>query len=359
MTPPPPSAVTLGIDVGGTKILGVALDAEGRTLAEARRPSVHPGATATGHPAASYALIEAMAVVAEELEAMLGAGGADAPGSAGVGVPGLVDDTGRLRFAPNLPAGDDLDVADRLQERLGVRVVADNDATCAAVAEWVLGAAAGAEDALVVTLGTGIGGGVVAGGRVLRGAAGFAGEVGHVVVDPSGPRCTCGKRGCWERFASGSGLARLAREAAHAGRLGSVVHLAGDDPDAVRGEHVTEAASGGDAEAQAVLDELGWWIAVGLSNLALILDPEVIVVGGGMIEAMPLVLPSVRQEFTSMLEGADRRPEIRIVTAALGEQAGAVGAALVARNDRRYGAELDKAGPAAPGERGSSTGHSS
>jgi glucokinase len=344
--------VTLGIDVGGTKILGVALDGDGRVLAETRRPSVHPVATGTGHPAAADALIEALAAVAEELLGHLGAtpGGTDgAPAlraeSAGVGVPGLVDDSGRLRFAPNLPAGDDVDVADRLQERLGIRVVADNDATCAAVAEWVLGAASGASDALVVTLGTGIGGGIVAGGRVLRGAQGFAGEIGHVVVDPSGPRCTCGKRGCWERFASGSGLARLAREAAHAGRLGSVVHLAGDDPDSVRGEHVTEAARAGDPQAQAVLDELGWWIAVGLSNLALVLDPEVIVLGGGMIEALPLVLLSVRREFTATLEGAERRPEIRIVPAALGEQAGAVGAALVARHDQRYGAELDRAEP--------------
>jgi glucokinase len=353
-----PAPVTLGIDVGGTKMLGVALDALGRTLAETRRPSVHPGATASGHPAAASALIEAMAAVAEELVSQLRRGGSRIPdvgeqavASVGVGVPGLVDDTGRLRLAPNLPAGDDVAVADRLQERLVMRVVADNDATCAAVAEWVLGAASGTTDALVVTLGTGIGGGVVAEGRVLRGAEGFAGEVGHMVVDPSGPRCTCGKRGCWERFASGSGLARLAREAAHAGRLGSVVHLAGDDPDAVRGEHVTEAARGGDTQAQAVLDELGWWIAVGLSNLALVLDPELIVLGGGMIEALPLVLPSVRQEFTSMLEGADHRPEIRIVPASLGEHAGAIGAALVARHDQRYGAELSKDDPRREGAR--------
>jgi glucokinase len=349
-----PTPVTLGIDVGGTKMLGVALDAEGRTLAETRRPSVHPGATASGHPEAASALVEAMAAVADELVAQLAGGRPGAPGGAGagggakvaasigVGVPGLVAGAGRLRFAPNLPAGDDVEVAELLQERLGIRVVADNDATCAAVAEWVLGAASGTTDALVVTLGTGIGGGIVAAGRVLRGAEGFAGEIGHMVVDPSGPRCTCGKRGCWERFASGSGLARLAREAAHAGRLGSVVHLAGDDPDAVRGEHVTQAARAGDVEAQAVLDELGWWIAVGLSNLALVLDPEVVVLGGGMIEALPLVIGSVRSEFTAMLEGADRRPEIRIVPAALGEHAGAIGAALVARHDQRYGAERER-----------------
>jgi glucokinase len=327
---------TLGIDVGGTKMLGLALDGEGNVRHLARRPSSHGVATA-GDPAAAKALVEDMAEVAEALLA-----GAAEAGSAvtalGVGVPGLVDDSGRLRLAPNLPAGDDVAVAERLEERLGIRVVADNDATCAAVAEWVLGAAAGTADALVVTLGTGIGGGLVCDGRVMRGAQGFAGEIGHMVVDPSGPLCTCGKRGCWERFASGSGLARLAREAAHGGRLASVVHLAGDDPDAVRGEHVTAAAAAGDPDAQSVLDELGWWIAVGLSNLALVLDPEVVVVGGGLVEALSLMLEGVRRSFSSMLEGADRRPEIRIVPAALGEEAGAVGAALVARLDDRYGA---------------------
>jgi glucokinase len=229
-------------------------------------------------------------------------------------------------------------IAGLLADRLGLRVVADNDATCAAVAEWVLGAAAGASDALVVTLGTGIGGGLVCDGRVMRGTNGFAGEIGHMVVDPSGPLCTCGKRGCWERFASGSGLARLAREAAHAGRLSSVVHLAGDDPEAVRGEHVTAAAAAGDGEAQAVLDELGWWIALGLSNLALILDPEVIVLGGGLVDSLALVLGVVRSTLVTMLEPGRSRPEVRVVPAALGERAGAIGAALVARQDDRYGA---------------------
>lgn len=326
----PAEAVTLGIDVGGTKILGLALDGEGKVLVEARRASPHPGAAASGHPVASHALLATLGDLAQEM-----AIGWTGVTTLGVGLPGLVDDSGRLRFAPNLPAGDDLDIGPRLAARLGLRVVAENDGTCAAVAEWTLGAAAGAGDALVVTLGTGIGGGLVAGGRVLLGAQGFAAEIGHMVVDPSGPRCTCGKRGCWERFASGSGLARLAREAAHAGRLGSVVHLAGDDPDAVRGEHVTEAAAAGDAEAQSVLDELGWWIALGLCNLALVLDPEIIVVGGGLSRALQLVLPGVQGHFDGMLEGADRRPQIAIVPASLGERAGAIGAALVARHDSR------------------------
>jgi len=337
-TESPTTAVTLGIDVGGTKMLGLALGSAGEVLAEDRLPSPHPLVAAPGDPEAAAALLEGLAALVEQLARAVADRGAPAATSIGVGVPGLVDDTGRLRYAPNLPAGDGMEVAARLGERVGLRVVADNDATCAAVAEWVLGAAAGATDAVMVTLGTGIGGGLVCGGKVMRGANGFAGEIGHMVVDPSGPQCSCGRRGCWERFASGSGLARLAREAAHAGRLASVVHLAGDDPDAVRGEHVAEAAASGDAEAQAVLEELGFWIALGLSNLALALDPEVMVIGGGLSDLVAGILPSVQQSMDSMLWPASTRPQIRIAPAALGERAGAIGAALVAREDDRYGA---------------------
>lgn len=334
---PGPSAPTLGIDVGGTKMLGLALDGEGKVLHQARRPSTHGIAATAGDPVAAAALVEAMAELAEEIIADASAAGAPV-GAVGVGVPGLVDDRGRLRFAPNLPAGDDVEVAARLEARLGVRVVADNDATCATVAEWVVGAASGASDAVLVTLGTGIGGGLVCAGKVMRGRNGFAGEIGHIVVDPSGPQCACGRRGCWERFASGSGLARMAREAAHAGRLASVVHAVGGDPEAVRGEDIAAAVAGGDAEAQAVLEELGFWVALGLSNLALVLDPEVFVIGGGLADLVAGILPSVRSTVAEMLWPQSGRPEIRIVPAALGERAGAIGAALVARQDDRYGA---------------------
>ncbi|MHB8680910.1 MAG: ROK family protein [Acidimicrobiales bacterium] len=328
--------VTLGIDVGGTKMLGLALDAAGRTLFEVRAPSpqLPRGAGPTEMQAASEALVEAMAVLATQLGDELERAGLGPAAAIGVGVPGLVDATGTLHYAPNLPAGTGLAVAEVLQHRLARRVVVDNDATCAAVAESTLGAAAGTGEALVVTLGTGIGGGLVSHGQVWRGANGFAGEIGHMVVDPGGPVCSCGKRGCWERFASGSGLARLAREAAQAGRLHAVVDLAGGDPEAVRGEHVTAAALGGDTEAHAVLEELGWWLALGLSNLALALDPEVVVLGGGLVEVIAIVLGTVRHAFNSMLVGQQHRPEVRIVPAALGEHAGAIGAALVARDER-------------------------
>jgi glucokinase len=327
--------VTLGIDVGGTKMLGLAVDAEGVVLSEARvaspgrrRPRGSPDDTD-----GPELVIDALVSVVDQLRSAVDGEVL----SVGVGAPGLVDNTGVLRFAPNLPRGTGLDIAGRLSARLGgLRTVVDNDATCATVGEWAFGAAAGASDAVLVTLGTGIGGGMVAGGHVLRGASGFAGEIGHMVVDPTGPPCPCGKRGCWERFASGSGLGRLAREAAHAGRLDEVVHLAGGDAESVRGEHVLIAAKEGDAAALEVLAELGWWLALGLSNLALILDPEVMVYGGGLVETVTLVLGRVKAAFDELFEGRAYRPEVRIVPAQLGERAGAIGAALVARAGDRY-----------------------
>jgi len=339
--------VTFGIDVGGTKVLGVALDGADRVLAEVRMsaPTVHGRERGE---AGSAGLVEVLASVVGLLRDELAAGPAGAPAtpvSVGVGVPGLVDDHGVLCFAPNLPVGTGVDVGARLAASLGdVRVVVDNDATCAALAEWTSGAARGLTDAITVTLGTGIGGGIVAGGRVLRGANGFAAEIGHMVVDPGGPPCPCGKRGCWERYASGSGLGRLAREAAHAGRLDAVVELAGGDPEDVRGEHVTSAAAAGDAGAQAVLADLGWWLALGLANLAAVLDPAAFVLGGGLAEHLDLVLAATRTAFDELLVDREYRPPIDIRMAALGERAGAIGAALAAREESRHHAGGHEAG---------------
>ena len=170
-------------------------------------------------------------------------------------------------------------------------MVVENDANCAAVAEHPLRARPEVPTTRVlVTLGTGIGGGLVVGGRVARRSHGFAGEIGHMVVDPTGPPCPCGQRGCWERYASGGGLGRLAREAADAGRLPDVVGSAGGDPETVRGEDVTGPPLGGDPGALAVLEELGWWVALGLANLAAVLDPDRIVLGGGLVGAGELLL---------------------------------------------------------------------
>lgn len=311
------SHATVGVDLGGTKCLGLAVGPDGAVLAEHRLPTPRRGGAA---------VLDTIAAVAAHLRDAV-------PGvsAVGVGAPGLVDAAGVLRFAPNLPGVEHLPVRGALQERLGLPVTVENDATCAAWAERELGAGRRGDCVVLVTLGTGIGGGLVLGGRLHRGANGFAAEIGHMVVDPHGPVCPCGQRGCWERFASGSGLGRLAREAAHAGRAARMVELAGGDPEDVRGEHVVAALSEGDDDARRVMERFAWWLALGLANLANILDPELFVLGGGLVAAGDLLLEPARRAFADLVEGGAYRPAIDIVPAALGERAGAIGAALVAR----------------------------
>ncbi len=333
-------AVAFGVDIGGTKVLGVAVDGADRVVAEARVPTPHaaveqPHGRGVGGPGETGSEVaDAVAEVVATLGAEVGTAGGGPGGSppVGVGVPGMLDRRGVLAFSPNLQGAAGADFRSLLTGRLPhAPLVVENDANCAATAEFVLGAARGADDVVMVTLGTGIGGGVITGGKVLTGAYGFAGEIGHMLVDPSGPPCPCGRRGCWERYASGGGLGRLAREAAYAGRLAQVVALAGDDPELVRGEHVTRAALDGEPGALSVMEELGWWVALGLANLTAVLDPARIVLGGGLVEAGEILLGPTRRAFSDLVEGASARPEVGIVAAALGERAGAVGAALAAR----------------------------
>ncbi len=303
----------VGIDVGGTKAQAVVLDDAGDVVATAQRP------TPRGDHSLD-ALIEVLFELADEV-------GHD--GSVGVGVPGLVTRDGVLRAAPNLDGVADFAIAELLTARFGSAVVVDNDATCATVAEWLLGAGRGTTDMVLVTLGTGIGGGIVANGALLRGRNGFAGEFGHLVIDPSGPLCPCGRRGCWERYASGSGLAMLAREAATGHRLHHVVRHAGGDPQAVRGEHVQAAARDGDPEALAVIDDFSRWVAVGLANLTNALDPELFVLGGGLAAGSDLYLEPIRRWFGELLYQPHLRAVPGIEFARLGPLAGAVGAALL------------------------------
>jgi len=328
---PVDAGITFGVDIGGTKLHGVALAGGGGVVAEARLATPQVDDRAPGEPGAEVA--EAVAELVAELR-----GRVPRVGEAlcvGVGAPGMVDRTGTLRFAPNLPAAEGVDIGRLVSARLGeATVLVENDANCAAVAELAVGALRGVRDGLMVTLGTGIGGGLVVDGEVRLGARGFAGEVGHMIVDPAGPPCPCGRRGCWERYASGGGLGRLAREAAYAGRLAHVVAGVGGDPENVHGEDITRAALDGDPGALGVLDELGWWVALGLANLVAMVDPERIVLGGGLAEAGELLLAPTRRAFVDLVEGVDVRPAIEIGAAALGERAGAVGAALAVRGRR-------------------------
>jgi glucokinase len=304
-----------GLDVGGTKCLGVVIDPDGAIVREARLPT----------PRGTDALVEALADLARDLQPW---------DSVGLGVAGRVTADGTVAASPNLRRVQDAPVRRLLEEQLRAAVPTANDATCATLAEWRVGAAAGATDVVLVTLGTGIGGGFVTGGRLLLGAHGFAGEVGHMVVVPDGLPCVCGRRGCWERYASGAGIAVQARAAAEAGQLETVVALAGGDPEAVRGEHVHAAAREGDPEALAVLDGFAWWVALGLANLVNATDPEVIVVGGGLGTAADLFVRPVRRHLREWLYSPDDRYLPRVEPAALGEHAGAIGAAFLA-GDRR------------------------
>jgi glucokinase len=338
--------VSFGIDIGGTKVLGIALSPLDVIVAEARVPTpaapAHPDPSAAADTGVEVAY--AIADVVAQLDAAVGvpaglvvtgeARGADGDAPAiGVGAPGMLDREGRLRFAPNLPHAHGVNWRVLIGERLpGRRIVVENDANLAVLAEHRLGAARGYRHVVMVTLGTGIGGGLIVDGRVQVGGHGFAGEIGHMVVDPAGPPCPCGRRGCWERFASGGGLGLMAREAALAGRLPEVVALAGGDPEGVRGEDVTAAALAGDSDARRVIEQVGWWVGFGLANLACVLDPECFVLGGGLVGAGDLLLDSARSAFDELIEGGATRPPTAIVTAAFGERSGAVGAALAARD---------------------------
>lgn len=306
---------TVGIDVGGTKCLGVAI--VGREVAaELKVPT----------PAAAPDLLATLGALTRELEPAAG----EAVAAVGIGVPGLVDRAGVLHFAPNLKGAEGLDVRAALEKEVGVPVAVDNDATCAAWGERQVGAAQGMDDVVLVTLGTGIGGGIVVDGRIERGAHGFAGEMGHMVVDPHGPPCPCGRRGCWERFASGSGLGHLARQAALAGRAGRVVALAGGHAEAVRGEHVSLALAEGDPEAADVVADFAEWLALGLANLAYIFDPEAIVVGGGVVNMGESLFGPAREAMRRQLPAAT---SVALLPATLGERAGAIGAAFLAPDE--------------------------
>ena len=284
-----------GIDVGGTKCLGVVIDvdadisSERNIIREVRYPTPH-----------ASQLVDTLARLAEELGEVE---------SVSIGVPGLITLDGVMRASPNIPGSIDVAVRSELTARLGRQIWVDNDGNAAALAEWRYGAGRGAKNMWMVTLGTGIGGGHVMNGVVQRGVNGFAGEIGHMVVNPDGPRCTCGRKGCWEVYASGRGLGMLAS----------------GEP----GESVIERARRDEADAVTVLEAYARWVAIGLANLTNVSDPDVIVIGGGVSEAADTIMPMLQRWFVETLYSPEQRkhPDLRV--ARLGEHAGAIGAALL------------------------------
>jgi glucokinase len=319
------SELSIGIDVGGTKILALAIDpSDSRILFESRAETPESAAAVVS------ALADIVEAVREGANGVAGNAMSVIP-AVGLGLPGIVDSTGILRAAPNLQCAIDVDVKSRLETILGFPVAVENDASCAAWAEATLGAGRGVGDVMLVTLGTGIGGGIVRGGELVRGAHGFAGEPGHMLVDPSGPKCTCGRFGCWERFASGSGLGWLGSRAALGGLAPGLLERAGGEAGSIDGELVSAAARAGDQGALDVLGEFSWWLAAGLANLANLLDPEVLLLGGGLADCADLYLEQTRAHFRELVLGGRARTGTGIEVATLGSRAGAVGAALLAR----------------------------
>lgn len=279
----------IGVDVGGTKCHGICIGTDGEIIAEKILPT----------PSAED-LVSCLADIVSDL------GGGS---SVGIGVPGLIGREGVIHSSPNLPGAHHLAVAEPLSRKLGVDVQVDNDATCALLAELRLGTLRGVQDAWLITLGTGIGGALLSGGDVRRGVQGFAGEVGHMRVDPNGLECPCGLRGCWERYASGSALARIA---------GSQ-----DTPEVIRAARVSEP------QASRALAEWVDWIGVGIAALANATDPEAIVLGGGVIEEHDLFLDDVAEAVGRHLYAREARRVPAIRATSFGHRNGAIGAALL------------------------------
>ncbi len=311
-------ALAVGIDVGGTKIAGGVVDEKGAILATARRVS----------PATDTEAIERnIEDLVDELR------GTFDIAAVGIGAAGFVDSTrSTVLFAPNLAWRDEPLRAD-LEKRIGLPVVVENDANAAAWGEFTYGAGEDVADSLLVTLGTGVGGGIVLNGELHRGAFGVAAEIGHMRVVPDGRLCGCGNRGCWEQYASGTALVRDTRDQARQGSLiaRTLVDRAGGDLERITGPLITEAARDGDAFAQEQLASLGRWVGEGIASLTAVLDPAVVVLGGGVSEAGDLLLEPVRSHFRANLTGRSYRPALEIRAAQLGNKAGMIGAADLAR----------------------------
>lgn len=327
-SPPPVTAPDLrpaiGIDIGGTKIAGALVDPDGSILARAR---VATPAQRTED------IVTATAGVIRELQAEAGEQGVSAVGLA---CAAFVDGArGHVWFAPNI-AWRDVDLADQVEAEVGLPVVLENDANAAAWGEYLHGAGRGVDDMVLLTLGTGVGGGCISHGRLLTGAFGIGGELGHIVLDPDGPRCGCGNRGCLEVYASGSALTRNARELVEsASPIGEALRdRCGADASQLQGTDVTELAEAGDAASVELLEELGRRLGHGIASVCAVLDPRLIVIGGGLSAAGDLVLEPTRAAFARHQIGRGHRPSPTIVLAHLGNDAGVVGAAERARAAR-------------------------
>jgi len=315
--------LAIGIDIGGTKVAGGVVDAHGNVTHRARRD--------TPHRSKSPSVVEG--TIVEVVTELMQLAGPETIAAVGIGAAGFVAaDRATVVFAPHLSWRHE-PLQEALQKRVAVPIFVDNDANAAVWAEWKFGAAQGETHVMMITLGTGIGGGILINGQVQRGRFGIAGEFGHMQVVPGGHRCECGNRGCWEQYASGNALVREAHSlfSANSPIASDLLDRVGGVVDNLTGPLITAAARDGDPTARELLAEIGNWLGVGIANLAAAFDPGMFVIGGGVSTADELLLASARETFKRQLAGRGYRPEARIVVAQLGNDAGLIGAADLAR----------------------------
>lgn len=315
-------SAAIGVDAGGTTVKGGVVDLSGEVVDRVELPTEAQAATKT---------IVAVAEAAIEKAQQIGY----VPVAVGVGAAGFVDvHSGSVTFSPNL-VYDDPAVADAVAARVNLPVMVDNDANAAAWGERAVGAAKGCNNMASLVLGTGLGSGFVVNGRLVRGFTGAGAEFGHVVVDPDGPRCNCGLRGCIEQMASGQAIARMGREAAAKDPGTSMISFAGS-AEAITGYDVARAAREMDESAREVLRVSGRMLGLAMANVVNIFDPEVIVLGGRVVEAGEPFLGPARDELARRLAEQRRRPT-RLQLSALGRNAGIVGAAALAVDEMSRG----------------------
>ncbi len=313
--------LTIGIDIGGTSVRAAVIDERGAML-DTLRAATPPTANALEHCLDRLVgeLVSRWAVKA-----------------VGLAIAGfLTPDRRVVRFAPHLPWRE-ASVADDMTARVGIPVVAEHDANAAAVAEWRFGAAARGKNSLVLAIGTGIGAGLLLDGEIYRGSFGVAPELGHLTIVPEGRQCSCGKRGCWERYCSGTALVDTVVELLADGDWGRS-QLAADvaaDPGSLTGRRVARAAADGDAVAVAAYGAFAASLGQGLAMIADIFDPDLIVLAGGVGAASGLFLDEAREHYARLVTGAGHRQLARIRGTQLGESAGMIGAAEVARQHIR------------------------
>ncbi len=304
----------IGFDVGGTNARALLIEASsGEIVDRDRESSAGPG------PVLLATLLRMVDRLRDRNSVSIDA--------VGLGVAGLAHRSGVVHYSPNLPELIEYPLGTELQHALGVPVQVMNDATAGTWAEAKLGAGRGTDDFLVATLGTGIGTGFVCGGQLIHGANGFAGEAGHMVVDANGPTHHTGQQGPWEYYASGSALGRLGQAQAAVGHFPLALEIAGR-VEAIDGFTVAEALAKGDPHAARIFDQFCRHVARGLANLALIFDPDRVVIGGGLTDIGEPLRAGIDAWLERLLLGADHRPKIDVVMAELGDDAGALGAAL-------------------------------